>query len=105
MEYKLKDFYAMFYTNYYAKELTFDGYDKPMIESSLSLGKRLFNKKLRLTLGINNIFSDLFEHGSYTNNFGIVSDTKLYGSRYKCNFYLSLQYSFNKGDRGTKDYK
>jgi hypothetical protein len=105
MEYKLRDFYTLFYINYFAKELTFDGYDKPSIHSSLSLGKRLLKNKLRATLSINNIFNSLFEHGSYSDNFGITRDTKLYGTRYDCNFYLSLQYSFNQGDRGTKDYK
>ena len=105
MEYKIKKFYAMFYVNYYAKELTFDGYKKAWINSSFNVSKKFFNNKLRITVGVNNIFDDLVEHGSYSNNFGITSNTKITGSKYKRIYSFSIQYNFRQGDRGTKDYK
>ena len=105
MEYKIKKFYAMFYVNYNAKELTFDGYDKAWINSSFNVSRKFFYNKLRITLGINNIFDDLVKHGSYSNDFGIISNIRTYGSKYKCLYSFSIQYNFRQGDRGTKDYK
>jgi hypothetical protein len=105
LEYKLKEFYAMFYINYYAKELTFDGYDKPWINSSFNISRKFFSNKFRVSAGINNIFDDMIDHGTYTNNFGILTNTKNTGSNYKRFYSLSIQYNFRQGDRGTKDLK
>jgi hypothetical protein len=105
MEYKLRKIFAMFYVNYYAKELTFDGYNKAFINSSLNLSRKFNNNKLRITIGLNNIFNDIVEHGSYSDNFGVINNTKITGSKYQRNFSFSIQYNFRQGDRGTKDYK
>ena len=105
MEYKIKQIYAMFYVNYSAKELTFDGYDKALINSSFNVSRKFYNNKLRITIGLNTIFDDLVEHGSYSNNFGVTENTKITGSRYSRIYSFSIQYNFRQGDRGTKDYK
>jgi hypothetical protein len=105
MEYKIKKFYAMFYVNYFAKELTFDGYDKAWINSSFNISRKFLKDQFNVSLGINNIFDDLLEHGSYSNNFGIISDSKTTGSKYKRLYSISIKYVFRQGDRGTKDYK
>lgn len=102
-DYKLKTFYSSFYTTYYAKELTFEGYNNAYLNSSLSIGNRFFNNRLAVSLSLRNFFTDLFKHGSYSNNLGIINDTRSYSSRYKMLFNVSLQYKFNQGDRGTKD--
>ncbi|MFH1005100.1 MAG: TonB-dependent receptor [Bacteroidota bacterium] len=105
MEYKIKEFYTMFYVNYYAKELTYNGYNKAYINSSFNISKKFFNNKLRITLGMNNILDDLVEHGSYSNNFGITSDTEITDSNHKRLYSFSVQYNFRQGDRGTKNLK
>jgi hypothetical protein len=105
MEYRIKKFYTMFYVNYYAKELTFNGYKNAYVNSSLNISKKICNDKLRITFGLNNIFDDLFEHGSYSNDFGAINHTTITGSRYKCTYNISIQYVFNQGDRGTKDFR
>ncbi len=105
MEYKIKKFYTMFYVNYNAKELTFDGYDKAWINSSFNISRKFLKDKFTISMGVNNIFDDLVEHGSYSNNFGITSDSKTTGSKYKRIYSISIKYIFRQGDRGTKDYK
>ncbi len=105
MEYKLRNFFAMFYINYYAKKLTFDGYNIALINSSFNLSRKFNNNKLRISIGLNNIFDNIVEHGSYSDNFGVINNTKINGSKYQRNFSFSIQYNFRQGDRGTKDYK
>ena len=105
VEYKLKEYYTMLYFDYYAQELTFDGYRKPWTNSSINVSKKFLDKKLRLSIGINNILDDMIQHGSYSSNFGIKSDTSTSGSIFKRMFYFSIQYNFKQGDRGTKDYR
>lgn len=105
MEYKLRKIFAMFYINYYAKELTFDGYNKAFINSSFNLSQKFYNNKLRITIGLNNMLDNIVEHGSYSDNFGVINNIKITGSRYQRNFSFSIQYNFRQGDRGTKDFK
>ena len=105
MEYKIKKYSTMFYMNYNSKELTYDGYNKAWINSSFSISRKFLKDKLTVSMGINNIFDDMVEHGSYSNNFGIISNIQNYDSKYKRLYYFSIQYSFRQGDRGTKDYK
>ncbi|GHT18083.1 TonB-dependent receptor [Bacteroidia bacterium] len=106
MEYTLlKDIYTMFYVNYYSKELAFNGYEKGYVNSAFNVSKKFFNNKLRLTLSVNNIFSNFVKRGSYSNNFGVISNTFYGGTPYRYTYGISLQYDFNKGDRGTKDLK
>ncbi|MEG2177679.1 MAG: TonB-dependent receptor [Bacteroidales bacterium] len=105
MEFNIKGFYAMFYINYFGKELTFDGYDKGYLNSSLSVSKKFFENKLRITLGMNNLFDALIEHGSYSSNFGSTSITNVSGYQYSPNYFFSIQYNFLSGDRGTKDLR
>ena len=47
----------------------------------------------------------MVEHGSYSDNFGIINNIRAYDSKYKHICSITIQYSFRKGDRGTKDYK
>jgi ferric enterobactin receptor len=105
MEYKIKKFSTMFYINYNSKELTYDGYNKAWINSSISISRKFLKDKLALSMGINNIFDDMVEHGYYSNNFGIMNNTRTYDSKYKRLYSFSIQYNFRQGDRGTKDYK
>jgi outer membrane receptor for ferrienterochelin and colicin len=105
MEYSLKEISTMFQVNYHSKEITFNGYEKAYISSALNVSKKILNKKLRLTLSVNNIFSNFVERGSHSNDFGVIHNSSYSGTPYKLNFGISLQYDFNKGDRGTKDLK
>ncbi|MDR2125363.1 MAG: TonB-dependent receptor [Prevotellaceae bacterium] len=106
MEYTLpKDIYTTFYINYHSKEVTYNGYKKPYVISTINVSKKLFDNKLRVTLSLNNIFSNYVKRGSYSNNFSIISNTLYNGTPYKYTYGISLQYNFNKGDRGTKDLK
>lgn len=105
MEYKIKKYYTMFYMNYNSKELTYDGYNKTWINSSFSVSRKFLKNKLLISLGINNIFNDIVEHGSYSNNFGIINNIRNFDSRYKRLYSFNVQYTFKQGDRGTKDYK
>ncbi len=104
-EYILKDYYFMFYFNYYARELTFDGYNNPWINSSFNASKKFLDKKLRVSVSVDNIFNDMIEHGSYTNILGVSSETTTSGLLYKRLFMLAIQYNFGEGDRGTKDLR
>jgi hypothetical protein len=105
VDYSIKILYATFYINYFGKELTFDGYEKGYINSSFSIGAKFFKNKLRIVLGMSNIFDDFLKHGSYSNQFGIRTDTQRKGSNYERNYYISIQYNFRYGDRGTKDLR
>ena len=105
MEFNIKGFYTMLYVNYFGRELTFDGYNKGYLNSSFSISKKFFNNKLRITLGVNNLFDSLIDHGSYSNNFGMTSVVKISGYRYGPDCFVSIQYNFRYGDRGTKDLK
>lgn len=105
MEYKIKEFSTMFYLNYNSKELTYDGYNKAWINSSFSISRKFLKDKLTASMGIYNIFDDMIDHGTYSNNFGIISNTRTYDSIYKRLYSMSIQYTFRQGDRGTKDYK
>ncbi|MDR2292195.1 MAG: TonB-dependent receptor [Prevotellaceae bacterium] len=106
MEYTLpKDIYTTFYINYHSKEVTYNGYKKPYIGSAIHISKKLFDNKLRVTLSLNNIFGNYVNRGSYSNNFGIISNILYNGTPYKYTYGISLQYDFNKGDRGTGDLK
>ncbi len=105
MEYKIKKFYAMFYVNYFSKELTFDGYNKAYINSSINISRKFLKDKLRITLGANNLFDDLAKHISYSNSFGVSSNTEMCDSKYKRLYTFSIQYTIGQGDRETKDLK
>lgn len=103
LEYRFKSYYAMLYLNYYSRQITFDGYKFNRLNSSFNISKRFFKNKLRLGLGGSNIFDNLFKHGSYSDNFGIVSEVQELNTNYKPLFYLSVRYSFRYGDRGTQN--
>ena len=92
-----------FYINFFSREITFEGYDFDYINSSFSLTHKFFKNKLMLTLGVNNIFDDLLKHGNYYNYNGIVQNTVKNSSSYKPTYFITLQYKFRQGDRGTKD--
>ena len=64
-----------FYINYFSRVITFEGYNYNYINSSLSLTHKFFNKKLLLTLGVNNILNNLVKRGSYYNYGGIQENT------------------------------
>jgi hypothetical protein len=104
MEYTLpKDIYTTFYVNYHSREVVYNGHTNSYVRSTLNVNKKLFDNKLRITLSLNNIFSNYVKRGSYSNDFGIISNTLYNGTPYKYTYGISLQYDFNKGDRGTKD--
>jgi len=92
-----------FYVNYFSREITFEGYQYDYINSSFSLTHKFFEKKLLLTLGVNNLFDNLVKHGSYYNYGGISQNTIKNSSSYKPKYFITLQYKFRQGDRGTKD--
>jgi len=95
----------MFYFNYYARELTFDGYNNPWINSSFSASKKFLNNKLRISLSVNNIFGEMIKHGSYSDILGVSSETITSGSSYKRLLIFVIQYNFGEGDRGTKNLR
>jgi hypothetical protein len=105
VNYSIKSIYTMFYINYYSKELTFNGYQKAYINSTLNISKKFLNDKLIAALSIDNIFSNFVKRGEYSDEFGVISNTSLRGTPYQYSFGISLQYNFNKGDRGTKDLR
>ena len=105
VEYKFNEYYTMFYLNYYSKRLTFDGFYSPWVNSSINASRKFWNKKLSVSIGINNIFDDILTHSSYSNSFRITSNSSTSSSQYKRLFVFSLQYTFKKGDRGTKNYR
>ena len=105
MEYKIKKYYVMFYANYNSKELTYDGYNKAWINSSFSISRKILKDKLSVSIDVDNIFDDMVDHGSYSDNFGIINNIRTYDSKYKRLYSITIQYNFRKGDRGTKDYK
>ena len=92
-----------FYINYFSRQIIFTGYNYDYINSSFSLTHKFFENKLMLTLGINNIFDDLLKHGNYYNYSGIIQNTIQYSSSYKPTYFITLQYKFRQGDRGTKE--
>jgi len=92
-----------FYVNYFSRQIIFTGYNYDYINSSFSVTHKFFANKLMMTLGVNNIFDDLLKHGSYYNYSGIIQNTIQYSSSYKPTYFLTLQYKFRQGDRGTKD--
>jgi hypothetical protein len=93
---------AMIYVNYYSREVSFDGYQFAKLNSSLGLTQRFFNRSLTVSVGINNLFDDMMDHGSYTNNLGYESTTDNYYSTSFCRmYYISLNYRFRQGDRNT----
>ncbi len=92
-----------FYINYFSREITFEGYKFDYINSSISVTRKFLDNKLFLTMGVNNLFDNIINHGSYY-NFGGISQTTIENySRYKPAYFISLQYKFRQGDRGTKD--
>jgi hypothetical protein len=92
-----------FYINYFSRVITFQGYNYNYINSSISLMHKFFNKKLLLTLGINNFLNNLVQRGSYYYYGGIEENTKQLSSTYEPTYFITLQYKFKQGDRETKD--
>lgn len=90
---------------YYSKDITYTGYNYNYLNSSLSFSKKLFNKKLSITLGINSILDDLISTGSYLNYAGYNQNTIDLSSKNKRSFTLRIQYTFRKGDRGTNNIR
>ncbi|MDD5569534.1 MAG: TonB-dependent receptor [Bacteroidales bacterium] len=105
MEYKIKKFYAMFYVNYFSRELKYNGYNYGYINSSFNVSRKFFKDKLRITLSANNLFDDMVKRGSVENYFGIYQVERRHSSNYKRMYGISIQYTFRQGDRGTKDMK
>lgn len=92
-----------FYINYFSREITFEGYKFDYINSSISLTHKFFDNALMLTFGVNNLFDNLIKHGSYYNYSGIIQKTNETSSSYMPNYFITLQYKFRQGDRGTKE--
>ena len=96
---------GMMYVNYFSREISIDGYIFDYINSSISLTQKFLQNKLIFTFGIRNPFDDFIKHGNYINYLGIDQTTIDNSINYKRNFFITLQYKFRQGDRGTKDYK
>jgi hypothetical protein len=96
---------GMAYVNYFSREINIDGYTFDYINSSVSLTQKFLQNKLIFTGGIRNLFDDFIKHGYYTNYLGITQTTIDNSINNKRSFFISLQYKFRQGDRGTKDYK
>jgi outer membrane receptor for ferrienterochelin and colicin len=94
---------ATFYVNYFSREVIFTGYNFDYFNSSISFTHKFFDNKLLLTFGANNIFDNLLKHGSYYNYSGFIQNTIKYSSSYLPAYFITLQYKFRQGDRGTKD--
>ena len=92
-----------FYVNYFSRAITLQGYKFNYVNSSLSLTRKFFDKKLLLTLGINNILNNLAQRGAYYNYAGIIRNTIQNSSIYIPTYFITLQYKFRQGDRETKD--
>ena len=93
-----------FYINYFSKEITFEGYKNNYINSALSFTKKLIDKKLNVSIGINNLFNDLISHGSINDYLGLSQTITENGTRYNRTYFIRLQYALRKGDRGTKNF-
>jgi hypothetical protein len=92
-----------FYMNYFSRVITFEGYNYNYINSSISLTQKLLNKKLLLTIGVNNIFNNLAKRGRYYSYAGIQENTSQYSDMYVPTYFITLQYKFKQGDRETKE--
>jgi hypothetical protein len=92
-----------FYVNYFSREITFEGYNFDYVNSAISLTKKFFNRKLLLTIGVNNIFDNIMKHGSYYNYGGITRTTNDTMTKFIPTYFITMQYKFRQGDRGTKD--
>lgn len=96
---------AMLDFNYVSREVMLEGYNMEYINSTMSFTKKLLkDDKLLVTVGTHNLFDNCLQHGSEI-NYAYINEKKiLKSSDYKTNFFVTLQYKFNQGDRGTKDY-
>jgi len=92
-----------FYVNYFSRETIFTGYNFDYFNSSLSFTHKFFANKLLLTLGVNNLFDNLLRHGTYYNYGVITLNTINKSSSYQPAYFITLQYKFRQGDRGTKN--
>ncbi len=92
-----------FYINYFSREITFEGYNYNYFNSSISLTQKFFENKLLITAGVNNIIDDLLKHGSYYSYGGFIQSSSENSSDYKPTYFITLQYKFRQGDRGTQE--
>jgi hypothetical protein len=92
-----------FYINYFSREVTFAGYNFDYFNSSISFTHKFFANNLLLTMGVNNLFDNTLKHGNYYNYGGIKLNTIDKSSTYQPAYFITLQYKFRQGDRGTKD--
>ena len=94
---------ANFYVNYFSREVIFQGYNFDYINSSISISRKFFKSSLLVTLGANNIFDNLMKHGSHYDYGGIIKTTNNYETKNIPAYFITLQYKFRQGDRGTKN--
>jgi hypothetical protein len=92
-----------FYVNYFSRQIIFTGYNYDYFNSSFSLTHKFFENKFLVTLGVNDILDNLLKQGNYYNYAGFIQNTIQYSSSYIPTFFITLQYKFRQGDRGTKD--
>jgi hypothetical protein len=93
---------AMFFVSYNSREYRISGYDYASLNSSINVTQRFFERKLTVSVGVNNLFNEFLPMGSYYNylNQEYTSDI-LYSSQQQRMLFLSLNYRFNQGDRNT----
>jgi hypothetical protein len=93
---------AMLYVNYTSREYSLTGYEFDQISSSINMTQRFFDRRLTLSVGINNLLNDLMPRGSYYDYMNqAYTENILYSSQTERMLFLSLRYRFNKGDRET----
>jgi len=93
---------AMFYVNYTSREYSLSGYNFDQISSSINVTQRFFDRRLTLSIGINNLLNDLMPRGSYYDYMNQnYTENILYSTQTERMLFVSLRYRFNKGDRET----
>jgi outer membrane receptor protein involved in Fe transport len=93
---------AMFYVNYTSREYSLSGYEFDQISSSINMTQRFFDRRLTLSVGINNLLNDLMPRGSYYDYMNqTYTEDILYSTQIQRMLFVSLKYRFNKGDRNT----
>ncbi|NLA23845.1 MAG: outer membrane beta-barrel protein [Bacteroidales bacterium] len=93
---------ANIFVNYHSREISISGYSFGYINSSISFNQRFLRNSLICSVGVNGILNNLLDHGSFTDYAGRVYTSYKYGSQYMPKFFVSLQYNFRQGDRGTQ---
>lgn len=101
-----KDYKTILTIKYNGSDITFNSKVNPWLSSSFRVSKLFFNSKLLTSIGAENFTYFLYLKRIYTTNYLGQNSTKhLINGTEKTMLRLELRYTFNSGDRGTKDLK